>query len=958
MAKVEDILVSLELRMDGYERDLRRAERDMRSATDRMGGAVDELEREIKSSSSAIGTAFGSIAVALAAAFSTSKITEFADAYTRFTNNLRVSGLEGQALADVQERLFDIAQQNAVELESVGTLYGRAAMSARELGASQEQLLQFTRAVSAGLKIQGTSAAEAQGAMLQLGQALGGGTVRAEEFNSIVEGMLPIAQAMANNIDAAGGSVARLRTLVNDGKVSSQQAFAAIIASMSGMEQQAANTAMTIGQAFTQLDNALGRYIGQTDASLGASQRLAEAIGWIAQNLDFFAKAIATIAVALVTRYAVGTAAAFIGTSRLIASLSNFTAASLGAAGSATTLGVMMARLGAAATGAGAAILRAFGGPIGLAITGIAAAFIFLGDSTDEATEAQERQEEQQRRLSAVQAQAADIASRLASASREVRAAAMAEAAALRATTIQTIALARAQLFLAQAKRAALTIGQVGTYRYGGPDQARMRRGEQVPMRLWGQGAADRRGADAAVADATANLQSAMAAADALADSLAPPAVGGGVDEGRGRGGGGSRGSADDTARRERQWLDMRDRARIEELQAQQELETGIEVRAAGQRKIAEYEHDIAMRAIDANSDLSDARKEELRVIERNIAATRQQVINTEVTEALSRQRLEAVQTTYDNEIDLARAQMAFAETRDERLGLELRLLDLQHGALKAEQVAIRDNANLSEEARNIARDRIAVLERLYGLEQRQLQRAAESPGQRFLRELGRETRNQSDRFEEIAIDGLDSLNDGLVDAIMNTKSLGEVFKNIANQIIADLLRIAIRQAIIQPLANQLFGGGDKGGGGGILGSLMGLFGGVSSKPGGMGVTATGMKLPGFASGGSMMIGGRGGMDQNILSLNGQPVARVSRGERMDIVPPSAISGVHGGGGAPVKITLEVGAGEYFDARVSKVAGPIASQAAVEVVHVAAPRIAKAAENEVYRRANRRLIGG
>jgi len=40
-----------------------------------------------------------------------------------------------------------------------------------------------------------------------------------------------------------------------------------------------------------------------------------------------------------------------------------------------------------------------------------------------------------------------------------------------------------------------------------------------------------------------------------------------------------------------------------------------------------------------------------------------------------------------------------------------------------------------------------------------------------------------------------------------------------------------------------------------------------------------------------MIIGGRGGTDQNTLSLNGQPVARVSAGEHLNIVNPSLSKG-------------------------------------------------------------------
>lgn len=43
--------------------------------------------------------------------------------------------------------------------------------------------------------------------------------------------------------------------------------------------------------------------------------------------------------------------------------------------------------------------------------------------------------------------------------------------------------------------------------------------------------------------------------------------------------------------------------------------------------------------------------------------------------------------------------------------------------------------------------------------------------------------------------------------------------------------------------------------------------------------------LPGFANGGSMVIGGNPGVDQNVLSLNGAPVARVGYGETLSVTP-------------------------------------------------------------------------
>jgi hypothetical protein len=61
---------------------------------------------------------------------------------------------------------------------------------------------------------------------------------------------------------------------------------------------------------------------------------------------------------------------------------------------------------------------------------------------------------------------------------------------------------------------------------------------------------------------------------------------------------------------------------------------------------------------------------------------------------------------------------------------------------------------------------------------------------------------------------------------------------------------------------------------------LSGLFGGGG---GGGGSKVT--NIPGFATGGAMRLGGLAGLDRNMLSLNGAPLARVTAGETMTITP-------------------------------------------------------------------------
>lgn len=232
------------------------------------------VETEMKGSADRIAASLRRVAGIIAAGFSAREVVQMSDTYKRFSNQLRVAGVEGAALNQVQEALYASAQRNGVQIEALSTLYGRAAQAASSLGASQEDLLKFTDGVTNALRIQGGDPAAASGALLQLSQALQSGTVRAEEFNSVNEGAFPILQAVAAGSERFAGSVGKLRAAVVDGKVSSEEFFRAFLNGSQTLEERASKAALTTAQGFTALQNALTRYIGESDQALGASALL------------------------------------------------------------------------------------------------------------------------------------------------------------------------------------------------------------------------------------------------------------------------------------------------------------------------------------------------------------------------------------------------------------------------------------------------------------------------------------------------------------------------------------------------------------------------------------------------------------------------------------------------------------------------------------------------------------
>ena len=72
------------------------------------------------------------------------------------------------------------------------------------------------------------------------------------------------------------------------------------------------------------------------------------------------------------------------------------------------------------------------------------------------------------------------------------------------------------------------------------------------------------------------------------------------------------------------------------------------------------------------------------------------------------------------------------------------------------------------------------------------------------LEKLAQVTDFSNKQMDKAAAEGLKSMEDGLVGLIMQTQSVSDAFKNMANSILADILRMQIRKTITAPLAGFL----------------------------------------------------------------------------------------------------------------------------------------------------------
>lgn len=169
-----------------------------------------------------------------------------------------------------------------------------------------------------------------------------------------------------------------------------------------------------------------------------------------------------------------------------------------------------------------------------------------------------------------------------------------------------------------------------------------------------------------------------------------------------------------------------------------------------------------------------------------------------------------------------------------------------------------------------------AVKEALHGAEGDNVIRVEDRfPG---LRKMAEEYENLTTAIDAGGTRILDGIGDGLADIATGAGSVGDAFEDMGERILRVLAEIAIQRMVIGPIAGAF----DQ-----ALTSWMNNSGAGS----GTGTTP----LPKHDTGASYTFKGNPGVDQNVLALNGQPFAQVSRNEDLHIIPALKTMGPMGG---------------------------------------------------------------
>ncbi|MDX7006554.1 tape measure protein [Enterobacter hormaechei] len=252
------------------------------------GKLYDLKQAQNQTAKSSVGLKTGLSAIASAIAVSQvvdygKRFLEAADAMSQM--QARIERLTGSAAAATQtmQGLMRISSATGGSLQDTAKLWETLSTALRDTGATNGQIIQLTEILQKIGRIGGSSSEEMANALRQFGQSISSGTIRAEEFNSILEQMPELARQIAAGM---GVSIGELRQLMLDGKLTAEDALNAIQKQTGSVNAEFEKLPRTLSQANTALTNSFLSMIDSVNQATGASNGLVAVIDSMTAALD------------------------------------------------------------------------------------------------------------------------------------------------------------------------------------------------------------------------------------------------------------------------------------------------------------------------------------------------------------------------------------------------------------------------------------------------------------------------------------------------------------------------------------------------------------------------------------------------------------------------------------------------------------------------------------------------
>lgn len=231
------------------------------------------------------------------------------DDYNQMASRIKMVTNDTEGYVMVQERLMEVADRTYKPLETIQELFVRSSSAMKELGYSTKETVDFIDSISSSLTINSANTDRANLAIAALNRSMTSGKVAAQEWEMVMNVMPTIAADIALYLRETGKEATAteqsVKNMAKEGQVSMELMAQSAIYAKDKNAELAENMPTTLGDAVTKLRNHLTAYLGETNNSIGASEKLVEAVNFVTAHLDTFAKVVTALVTGGLARYGV-----------------------------------------------------------------------------------------------------------------------------------------------------------------------------------------------------------------------------------------------------------------------------------------------------------------------------------------------------------------------------------------------------------------------------------------------------------------------------------------------------------------------------------------------------------------------------------------------------------------------------------------------------------------------------
>lgn len=265
------------------------ASNNLTAAYDRTAATSNRLRQSTNNLSAGFRRMFGLLATYVGGR----ALIQFADQATTLRDQLSFVVDETATVEGSFNDLADIARATGLRFQDVGQQFTANARIMSELGQTTQEQIQFQEGFSGAIATSGLRGEQANVVLNALTRSMARGTLRGEEFNTVMERGQDVIRLIS---DEMGVTTGELRALAQAGEITSDRLINAFTGPIDEINERVSNMSWSIAGAFNAVSTELVRYISQVNQGTDASRIIANVILTLADNLNIVVPLIAAFA--------------------------------------------------------------------------------------------------------------------------------------------------------------------------------------------------------------------------------------------------------------------------------------------------------------------------------------------------------------------------------------------------------------------------------------------------------------------------------------------------------------------------------------------------------------------------------------------------------------------------------------------------------------------------------------